>query len=84
MPSEERDLWLTEVEEDFDFIQGRDGRDMRDELNVLLRSFTTFETTEERRIVSLHGLALQGSVELNQLRDLTILSERYELSTDMN
>ena len=47
-----------------------------------MESFATFKETERSRIITLHGLALQGSVELNQLGDLTILSERYKPSTE--
>jgi hypothetical protein len=77
MPSqEERDLWIERA-----FHLG-EGIDIRDELSSLVGSFATFEATEKGRIITFHGLALQGSVELNQLRDLTILSQRYAPSTE--
>lgn len=73
---EERDLW---VERHFQL--GAEVN-IRDEPSSLVESFTTYETTERGRIITLHGLALQGSVELNQLTDLTVLSDRYEQSTE--
>ena len=72
---EERDLW---IERDF---QLGVGTNMKGELSNLVKSFATFEATEKKRIITLHDLALQGSVELNQLTNLTILSNIYEKST---
>ncbi|KAH8742386.1 heterokaryon incompatibility protein-domain-containing protein [Hyaloscypha finlandica] len=73
---EERDLWIER-----DFHLGA-GMDIKDEVSSLVESFVAFEATERGRIITFHGLALQGSVELHQLADLTILSDRYEQSTE--
>jgi hypothetical protein len=74
----QRDAWFTEIAQDFNSTPELD---MNEGLNSLVRAFATFEATERHRIILFHGLALQGSVELNQLTDLTTLSTMYEPRT---